>query len=344
MQIKAYQSTILYTILHFVVDGICAASVFSYLYSDAYEQCLIVFLIYNFLAFLSQPFVGYFIDRWNRPKLFLVISIVFLSLGYLFHFQFILASICLGIGNSIFHVCGGKDVTTSTKNDIVSLGVFVSTGAIGLMLGQRFFSEALLISFYSILFVVGLILLLVKKKGKKKDVTFSSSRVQPIRILVFLLALLSFVVAIRSFVGKIVILDFEASIWVFAAIAVATALGKMAGGIAAKYLGINKTIIISMVFAIPCLCIWNTNPYTILLGIFMFNFSMPITLYYANHISKGKEGFAFGLLAAALIPGYLLGMLSYSPLVVNILITVLSVGSVCIVYGVGRSVRAYGAF
>jgi Na+(H+)/acetate symporter ActP len=35
---------------------------------------------------------------------------------------------------------------------------------------------------------------------------------------------------------------------------------------------------------------------------------MPITLYLANVVLKGKEGLAFGLLAAALIPGYLLAV------------------------------------
>ena len=36
---------------------------------------------------------------------------------------------------------------------------------------------------------------------------------------------------------------------------------------------------------------------------------MPITLYFANKILKGKEGLAFGILAAALIPGYLIATL-----------------------------------
>ena len=48
---------------------------------------------------------------------------------------------------------------------------------------------------------------------------------------------------------------------------------------------------------------------TLLVGLFAINCTMPITLYLANVVLKGKEGLAFGLLAAALIPGYLLAML-----------------------------------
>jgi hypothetical protein len=37
---------------------------------------------------------------------------------------------------------------------------------------------------------------------------------------------------------------------------------------------------------------------------------MAITLYWANSVMPGREGLAFGLLAAALMPGYLLAQLT----------------------------------
>jgi hypothetical protein len=40
-------------------------------------------------------------------------------------------------------------------------------------------------------------------------------------------------------------------------------------------------------------------------GLFAINCTMPVTLYLANVVLLGKEGLAFGLLAAALVPGYL---------------------------------------
>ena len=46
-----------------------------------------------------------------------------------------------------------------------------------------------------------------------------------------------------------------------------------------------------------------------LVGLFVVNCSMPITLWLANVVLKGREGLAFGLLAAALIPGYLISQI-----------------------------------
>ena len=44
----------------------------------------------------------------------------------------------------------------------------------------------------------------------------------------------------------------------------------------------------------------------LVLGLFTINLTMPITLHLANRVLPGKEGLAFGILAAALMPGYLL--------------------------------------
>ena len=46
----------------------------------------------------------------------------------------------------------------------------------------------------------------------------------------------------------------------------------------------------------------------LLVGIFAINCTMAVTLWLANVVLKGREGLAFGLLAAALIPGWLLAI------------------------------------
>ena len=47
----------------------------------------------------------------------------------------------------------------------------------------------------------------------------------------------------------------------------------------------------------------------LLIGLFFINCTMPVTLYLANVVLKGREGLAFGLLAAALMPGFLLSLI-----------------------------------
>ena len=58
-------------------------------------------------------------DGETIALLLLLISIISLMLGVIFKFQYIISAILLGIGNSFFHVSGGKYVISKTNNNIV---------------------------------------------------------------------------------------------------------------------------------------------------------------------------------------------------------------------------------
>ena len=69
-------------------------------------------------------------------------------------------------------------------------------------------------------------------------------------------------------------------------------------------MGIVRAMVAVVVVVVVCLFI--DAPFAMLLGLFAINCTMPVTLYFANVLLPGREGLAFGLLAAALVPGYLL--------------------------------------
>ncbi len=303
---------LLLSLMHFVTDGLCSYLVFAKLYPDNPEQAIFVFFAYNILAFVTQSPVGMLIDKYNKPKIFLAISMSAMLLGYLLGNIWFLSIFFIGISNSLFHVAGGKYVTDKSGNDISHLGIFVSTGAIGLVLGQRYLSFTFMpYIFFAILFICGAFVILSEDSESKSypEEYDNTNRAT------FALLLVIAVVAIRSFVGKVVSPDFTLSGHMFLVLAVATALGKAAGGVCSKIIGIKLTALISMLIAAVCLTLGAGSMHLFILGIFAFNFSMPITLYYANIMLKGNEGFAFGTLAAALTPGFFIAIaFTYSSL------------------------------
>ena len=138
-------------VMHLLVDGICLCCLYLTVASPNAENILAVFLLYNVLAFLSQPLTGLIADRLTHRHWLLLLSVGFLALGVLVSLSLPLwqlslmpVAALLGIGNSLFHVWGGKQVALTTGNDIRALGVFVSTGAMGLAIGMVFFSWMLL--------------------------------------------------------------------------------------------------------------------------------------------------------------------------------------------------------
>lgn len=295
----------LLSVMHFVTDGLCAYMIFAKLYPDNPEASFLIFLCYNILAFVTQSPVGMLIDKYNKPKIFLAVSMVSMLLGYLLSDFWILSVILIGISNSLFHVAGGKYVTEKSGNDISHLGIFVSTGAIGLVIGQRYLYLAPLpYVLLGLMIICGLLVIFCEDSESLPSGEKYEGKIGESYALLIVLA----VVLIRSFVGKVVSPDFTLSGHMFLVIAIATALGKAVGGILSKFIGIKLTTYISMAAAAICLTLGTFNTVLFVIGVFAFNFSMPITLYFANVIMKGKEGFAFGTLAAILIPGYFLAM------------------------------------
>ena len=57
-----------YTLAHGVVDGLCAVTLLSDKVTTPPQQLLIFLIIYNFLAFATQPIAGLFIDATPRKK------------------------------------------------------------------------------------------------------------------------------------------------------------------------------------------------------------------------------------------------------------------------------------
>ena len=326
---------LLLSVMHLVTDGLCAYLVFARLYPENPDLATVVFLGYNAIAFVTQSPLGILIDKYNKPKMFLVASAALMLLGYLSSAVCLLATLFIGLGNSAFHVAGGKYVTDKSGNDISHLGIFVSTGAIGLALGNLYSSFLLLPYIFFGLLLTCLVLILVGEDAENREHNKCFDGFDSGVALVLVLA----VVLVRSFVGRVAAYDFIATELLLILIPIATALGKAVGGIASRIFGIVPTLAVSMLTAAVCLTHGTTSPVIYILGVFAFNFSMPMTLYYANIIMKGREGFAFGTLAAILFPGYILALCFTYSIWIRLLTVALCIGSVAVIAIIARRVK-----
>ena len=216
------------SVQHFLVDGLCICCM--YLLADMYcngfgaygnRLSMGCILLYNVLAFMSQPLTGLMADRMQHRHWLLLWSSLFLtlavgcasllsmmSLGTMgdaaVEWMLILVAVLLGAGNSLFHVWGGKQTVVKTGNDIRALGVFVSTGALGLAVGLVFFSWTLLYGL--LLAIMALAVIYVRWDNGESipvaDFTVQSNWFTPTRIGALVVALMLFV-GYRSFAGEV---------------------------------------------------------------------------------------------------------------------------------------------
>ena len=148
MVIENYKSVGICALLHFLVDGLCACCLYLVVWPSTTLDVVSLFIIYNVLAFLTQPLTGWVVDHMHQKHWMLLGSMLLMTLAvalsifttYHFlltthHLLLTIIPVLLGIANSMFHVWGGQLTAVRTQNDIRSLGMFVSTGAFGLAVG-----------------------------------------------------------------------------------------------------------------------------------------------------------------------------------------------------------------
>lgn len=278
--------TVLYAVLHFLVDGVCAWAMLGRLNGGAEG-----FLLYNFCAFVLQLPLGAVLDRLGGRKMPLAFAgagCALTLLGALLH------PAVLGLGNALFHVGGGVDVIRDGGR-CEKLGIFVAPGAMGLYLGGLIAGKAPWLLFPAAA-VMALAFCLIRSPG---EISTEPSQKMP----VFLFLACFSVVVLRSFVGFQVVFAWKTGWLAFAAVA-AVVLGKMAGGVLAAWFGAKRVTVCSLSLAAVCYGL-GTVPVFGLMALLCFNMTMPLTLYALWRRFPDNPGAVFGSLTLALFLGFL---------------------------------------
>ena len=293
----------IYSAAHFFVDFACAFFMLRFIYPAAGASSI---LLYNFFAFALQMPVGLCADRLNRNHLVAAAGCLLVAGGLAL--PPLAAAVCAGVGNALFHVGGGIDVLNRAGRSAGALGIFVSPGAIGLFLGgavsafPRDYTPVVVCGLFA---AAAFIVLLCRTGGNAAPALPAAGRE-----VAFPLLCLFTVVVLRSFIG----LSFDFS-WkgAFAfPMVCAVALGKAAGGLLADRIGMTRAASVTLLLS-ALLFLAADVPLLGLFAVFLFNATMPLTLWAAARLLPGAKGFAFGALTFALFIGFLPSFFGWAP-------------------------------
>ena len=293
------QLTIL-SAMHFLVDGVCAAALFRF--CGGSELFALLLLLYNTLAFTTQCLVGLLTDKLRMHRIPCAAAGAAVALGWLLPLSAVPRVILLGLGNSLFHVEGGTETLLSSDEKAWPLGIFVAPGAVGLALGKLWPSLGLLFSILLLLLSAGELFL------KDPPLLTRSDRSSPKRPYLLCGALL-LAVAVRALGGSAVTFPWQAGALTAVLTAVVVCAGKAAGGFMMDRVGAMPSALLSIVPAAILIAFFAGSMSFSLLGQFLLNLSMPVTLLLLYRLLPDAPGFAFGLAASALWPGTLAGQL-----------------------------------
>lgn len=302
----------LYSLAHFWVDLSCALLAFRTLSaSPDFALCL---LLYNFCAFALQMPLGLLADRLDRNGAVAAAGCALVALAYAVPLP-LAAAVTAGVGNALFHLGGGIDTLNTGLDRSAALGIFVSPGAVGLFLGTlwgRGDAAPLWAGPVGLLLLAGAILWLCRR-------TFGSLRSGnapldptpregwgPLVPLFLVVVLRSYMGANQAFAWK------SQGQWALV-LTLALALGKAGGGLLSDRLGPRRAAGWSLGLAVA-LYLLSGAPLPGLLAVFLFNMTMPLTLWAAVRALPGARGFSFGLLTFGLFVGCLPSFLGWPSL------------------------------
>ena len=297
---------------HCWVDLSCALLMFR-LVSDT-PGAAVCFLLYNFCAFALQMPLGLLADAFDRNGLLAASGCALTAAAFLLPLP-TAAAVTAGLGHALFPLGGGLDTLNRSTKKAAALGIFVSPGALGLYLGTLWGKgnlSGLWIAPAMLMLLGGGILLACRKcVGSLRS---GNAPVDPtVRGGWKVLVPLFLVVVLRSYMGMNQNFDWKGEgLWA-AALILALVLGKTAGGFLMDRMGPVGASIASLGLAAALYPVSGFAPAGTA-AVFLFNMTMPITLWAAAKAVPGAKGFAFGLLTFALFLGYLPSWLGWPSL------------------------------
>lgn len=305
--------TALYSILHMFVDGVCAFAMFGTFLKQ--EQGYFYVLIYNFCAFALQMPFGAVLDLWyaksrkQSPFAVACVGVVLTLIGAVTH------PVILGIGNALFHIGGG--VGTIHEDERKGwrgrgLGVFVAPGALGLYLGMQLAqngAEAQWLYGAGALMAIGCVGMacVLRRRGVSGKMAehledgrglTETTGVIPLAFCLFL------AVVLRSYIGMAVTFSWKTTTFAAVLSTLAIVFGKAAGGFFMARFGGLETAAICLPAAAVLYLLSGCMPAGAA-ALFLFNMTMPVTLYLLIHKLPQYPGFSFGLLTFGLFLGFL---------------------------------------
>lgn len=123
---------------HACVDALCILTVMNGGEAGNIAALCRDVLVYNILAFAMQPLAGLCVDGRGKRGTFISVALVLVMASAVPFMPRALALGLAGVGNALFHVATGAEVLERSPGKMGPLGLFVSTGALGVALGNAY--------------------------------------------------------------------------------------------------------------------------------------------------------------------------------------------------------------
>ncbi|MDR3566997.1 MAG: hypothetical protein P4L43_03110 [Syntrophobacteraceae bacterium] len=304
-------------VVHALVDAACAALVYAEVARGRlpFDTLVLLVFVYNSLAFGTQWLIGLIADISGAYRLTAAAGTLLVAAAAVVEPSSAFAGVVVaGIGNACFHVGAGAVVLRKSFGRGAESGIFVGPGALGLVAGLWLGLHSNLWRLPSIILLLGASLLFPRllpalgQEAPMRDAAPVPPRAAALLAAFAVILLLFCSVAVRSAVGGLLSGSWRTSTFAPFGLGAAAMAGKWLGGIVSDRFGWRLTTILALLVSAPLLAAGLTNLGLALGGMFLFQFTMPVTLAAIYLAFPRWPGLSFGLPCLALLLGALPGL------------------------------------
>lgn len=299
-------------VIHAAVDAACAMAVLSTVVFHRLNTGHAFYLVvaYNILAFAGQAPAGALTDRLRRPRGATLLGLALTALATMtLTLEPVTTMVLAGVGNAFFHVGAGAMVLRLNPDRATAPGIYVAPGALGLALGVWLgrggwtlawpFALALAVGFAVTWFIA------VPPATYAPTVEEKRTPRPQLSYPKLVIGLLLVSVTVRSLLGFAGAYAVPKEAVVMFGLATAAFGGKALGGIVSDRIGWLETSVGALLLSAPLIAFGGSNALLVIIGMFLFQMTMPVTLSAIALVIPGRPGLAFGMPCLALILGAL---------------------------------------
>lgn len=294
---------------HFVVDFSCALTVVSLAYQEGGATggtFIRLLIMYNILAFGSQPFWGWILDCSKSYRAGMTAGFICVGLGAAFSGMAPVASVLfLAAGNALFHVGAGALVFNASPGRATGPGLFVAPGGLGLFAGMLCGFREVLSPIWLVPVLILITITLHRQVDNIPDAQGGGEMFgkQGSSAISAVLCLLLLVVAVRSFTGFVLPASWKGFEEGMLLLALAAFTGKSLGGFIADRIGWHISCTAMLVVAAVAVTGHDRFLTAACVAVFSMQTTTGVTLAGIQSIFPERPAFAFGLPCIALLFG-----------------------------------------
>jgi MFS transporter, FSR family, fosmidomycin resistance protein len=300
--------------IHAFVDLLCVTAVLQALRTrdmDAAGTYAIV-VGYDLIAFAVQLPLGLLVDKLNAARASSIAGIVLSAMAVLSATGRADTTMGLaGIGNALFHVGAGGMVLANARGRAAPAGLFVAPGSLGLglglWLGPRAHIPAWPLLILAAVSVAGAVLARAPL-GLQRAVlpAVEQERGLPARLWPAALVLLLLSATVRGLIESVGCQWCPKAAFLMVALPLVGFTARLVGGYASDRLGWVETSVGALLLSAPLIAFNHGSVVPALIGLLLFQMTMPVTLMAVWRVMPRRPATAFGFPCVGLVVGTIL--------------------------------------